>query len=188
MWFVFKGFRNDKRKIYQMSHCLRCKLCNTSTVVKYKTKMKTNQCRGRNKFLNLIKILNVLSLTLRGERRLRVFENSVLWRVFGPKRDEVTREWRKLHNEELNDLYSLPNIVRVSSWWWAVCRPKHVEQLRNTGIIYSTTRLHLVGSFYKIYKDFFTFTFTFTFTIQSLNFVPPKRMKNLLTQFFVILK
>jgi hypothetical protein len=42
-----------------------------------------------------------------------VFENNVLKRVFGPKRDEVTGEWRKLHNEELNDLYSLPNIVRV---------------------------------------------------------------------------
>jgi hypothetical protein len=53
------------------------------------------------------------SLTLREERRLGVFENRVLTRVFGPKRDEVTREWRKLHNEELNDLYSLPNIVRV---------------------------------------------------------------------------
>jgi hypothetical protein len=45
--------------------------------------------------------------------RLRVFENRVLRRVFGPKRDEVTGEWRKLHNEELRDLYSLPNIVRV---------------------------------------------------------------------------
>jgi hypothetical protein len=42
-----------------------------------------------------------------------VFENRVLRRVFGPKRDEVTGEWRKLHNEELNGLYSLPNIVRV---------------------------------------------------------------------------
>ena len=47
------------------------------------------------------------------ERRLRVFENRVLRRVFGPKRDEVTGKWRKLHNEEVNDLYSLPNIVRV---------------------------------------------------------------------------
>jgi hypothetical protein len=47
------------------------------------------------------------------ERRLRVFKNRVLRRVFGPKRDEVTGEWRKLHNEVLNDLYSLPNIVRV---------------------------------------------------------------------------
>ena len=47
------------------------------------------------------------------EHRLRVFENTVLRRVFGPKRDEVTGEWRKLRNEELNDLYSLPNIMRV---------------------------------------------------------------------------
>jgi hypothetical protein len=52
-------------------------------------------------------------LTLREERRLKVFENRVLRRVFGPKRDEVTGEGRKLHNEELNDLYSIPNIVRV---------------------------------------------------------------------------
>jgi hypothetical protein len=50
---------------------------------------------------------------LREERRLRVFENRVLRRVFGPERDEVTGKWRRLHNEELNDLYSLPNIVRV---------------------------------------------------------------------------
>jgi hypothetical protein len=49
---------------------------------------------------------------LREERRLRVFENRVLRRVFGPKRIEVTGERRKLHNKELNDLYSLPNIVR----------------------------------------------------------------------------
>ena len=53
------------------------------------------------------------SLTLREKRRLQVFENRVLRRVLGPKRDEVTGEWRKLHNEELRDLYSLPNIVRV---------------------------------------------------------------------------
>jgi hypothetical protein len=53
------------------------------------------------------------SLTLREERTLRVFENRVLRRIFGPKSDQVTREWRKLHNEELNDLYSFPNIVRV---------------------------------------------------------------------------
>jgi len=53
------------------------------------------------------------SLTLRDERRLRVFENRVLRRIFGPKRDEVTGEWRKLHNEEVNNLYSSPNIVRV---------------------------------------------------------------------------
>ena len=66
------------------------------------------------------------SLTLREERRLRVFENRVLRRVFGPKRDEVTGEWRKLHNEELRNLY-LPNIVRVvrsrrMRWAWHVAR------------------------------------------------------------------
>jgi hypothetical protein len=49
------------------------------------------------------------SLALREEHRLRVFEN----RIFGPKRDEVTGEWRKLHNEELRDLYSSPSIVRI---------------------------------------------------------------------------
>jgi hypothetical protein len=54
------------------------------------------------------------SLTLREERRLRVFENRVLRRIFGrSKRDEVTRKWRKLHNEELNDLYCSTNIFLV---------------------------------------------------------------------------
>jgi hypothetical protein len=53
------------------------------------------------------------SLTLREEQRPRVFENRVLRGIFGPKRDEATGEWRKLHNEELNDLYSSPNIIRV---------------------------------------------------------------------------
>jgi len=52
------------------------------------------------------------SLKLRKERKLRVFENRVLRRIFGPRRDEVTGELRRLHNEELNDLYSSPNIVR----------------------------------------------------------------------------
>ena len=49
---------------------------------------------------------------MREERKLRVFENMVL-RIFGPRRDEVTGEWRRLHNEELNDLHTSPNIVRV---------------------------------------------------------------------------
>jgi hypothetical protein len=53
------------------------------------------------------------SLTLREEHRLRVFENKVLRRIFGPKRDEETVGWRKLHNEELHDLYSLPSIIRI---------------------------------------------------------------------------
>jgi hypothetical protein len=54
-----------------------------------------------------------LSLTLREEHILRVFENRVLRRIFGPKRDEVTGGWRKLHNEELHGLYSSPSIIKV---------------------------------------------------------------------------
>ena len=53
------------------------------------------------------------SLTLREERKLRVFEKMVLRRIFGPRTDEVTGEWRRLHNEEPNNLYYSPNIVRV---------------------------------------------------------------------------
>jgi hypothetical protein len=53
------------------------------------------------------------SLTLREEHGLRVFENRVLRRIFGPKRDEVMGEWRKLHNRELHDLYTLPSIIRI---------------------------------------------------------------------------
>ena len=78
---------------------------------------------GKNQWLaHIKKVINVRvvlygcetwSLTLREERRLRVCVNRVLRRIFGPKRDEVTREWRKLHNERLNDLYCSPNIIRV---------------------------------------------------------------------------
>jgi hypothetical protein len=53
------------------------------------------------------------SLTLREEHRLRVFENRVLRRIFGPKRDEETGGWRKLHNEELHNLYSSPSVIRM---------------------------------------------------------------------------
>jgi hypothetical protein len=71
--------------------------------------VKVTTCRTT--ILSVLYGLECWSLTLRDERRLREFENRVL-RIFGPKRGEVRREWRKLHNEELNDLYS-PIIVRV---------------------------------------------------------------------------
>jgi hypothetical protein len=64
---------------------------------------------------------------LREERRVRVFENRALRRIFGPKQDKATGEWRKLYNEELNDLYSSPNIFRVitSRMRWE----GHIERL-----------------------------------------------------------
>jgi hypothetical protein len=68
------------------------------------------------------------SLTLREEHRLRVIENKMLRKIFGPKRDEVTGGWRKLHNEELRDLYSSPIIIRIIKSWrmrWA----GHVAQM-----------------------------------------------------------
>jgi hypothetical protein len=71
------------------------------------------------------------SLTLREEHRLRVFENKVLRRIFGPRRDEVTGDRRKLHNEELHNLYSSPNIIRMIKsrrMRWA----GHVPRMRET--------------------------------------------------------
>ena len=73
------------------------------------------------------------SLTLREEHRLRLFENKVLKKIFGAKRDEITGEWRKLHNAELYALYSSPNIIRnlksrQPRWAGHVAG---VEQLRN---------------------------------------------------------
>jgi hypothetical protein len=52
-------------------------------------------------------------LILREENRLRMFENRLLWRIFRPKRDKIIGDWRKLHNEELHNLYSMPNIIRL---------------------------------------------------------------------------
>jgi hypothetical protein len=76
------------------------------------------------------------SLILREERRLRVFVNSVLSRTFGRKRDEVTGEWRKLHNEELHDMYCSPNIVgvkkKISRMRWA----GHVARMKERKDIY----------------------------------------------------
>jgi hypothetical protein len=62
------------------------------------------------------------SLTVREEHKLRMFENRVLRRIFGPKREGVTGGWRKLHNEELHNLYSSPSIIRIIKsrrMWWA---------------------------------------------------------------------
>jgi hypothetical protein len=70
-------------------------------------------------------------LTLREERSLRLFENRVLRRIFVPKRDGVTGEWRMLHNKELNDLYSLPIIMRVVKlrrMRWVVCVARMGEE------------------------------------------------------------
>jgi hypothetical protein len=67
-------------------------------------------CYNGSRYINKFYIYGAYH---REERRLRVFENRMLRRLFGPKRNEVTGEWRKLHNEEVNDLYSLPNIVWV---------------------------------------------------------------------------
>ena len=75
-----------------------------------------------------------MSLTSREERRLRVFGNRVLRRIFGPKRDEVIGNWRKLHNEELNDLYSSPNSIQVikSRMRWE----EHVANMRKRRGVY----------------------------------------------------
>ena len=67
----------------------------------------------RTVILPVLYVCETLSLTLSDEHRLMVFENRVLRRIFGPDRAEITRVWRKLHNGELNILYSSPNVVRV---------------------------------------------------------------------------
>ena len=75
------------------------------------------------------------SLTLKEKRRLRLFENRVLRKIFWPKWDEVTRDWRKLHNEELNDIYSSQNIVRMRKsriMRWA----GHVVRMGEKGDVY----------------------------------------------------
>jgi hypothetical protein len=68
---------------------------------------------GQNSINNSYNLNITWSLTLREEHRLRVFGNRLLRRLFEPKRVEVTGEWRKLHNEELHDLYSSPSIIRI---------------------------------------------------------------------------
>ena len=80
------------------------------------------------------------SLTLREERRLSVFDNRVQRRIFGLKRDEVTGEWRKLHNEKLNDLYASPNIIWVIKWR----RMRWAEHVASMGVRTGAHRV-LVG-------------------------------------------
>ena len=76
-----------------------------------------------------------MSLTMREEHRLRVFENRVLRRIFVPKRDEVRGEWRKLHNEELNNLYFLPSIV------WVI----KLRRMKWAGHVYGGEERHIQG-------------------------------------------
>jgi hypothetical protein len=73
------------------------------------------------------------SLTLREEHRLRVFENRVLRGIFGPKRNEMTGNWRKLHNEELHNLYSSPGIIRMIKSMW-MRRAGHIARMGRRGI------------------------------------------------------
>jgi hypothetical protein len=79
----------------------------------------------------------IWSLILREENRIKIFESKVLRRIFGPKRSEVTGGWRKLHSEELHDLYSSPSLIRNMTskrTWWA----RHVARMgrRGTCIVY----------------------------------------------------
>jgi len=96
-------------------------------------------------------VCEICSLTLKDKCRLRVFENRVLRRIFGTKRDEIAGKWRKVHNEELNDLYPSPNIIRVTKsrimrwaghvgrkvcreFWWENLRERN--HLEDPGVIY----------------------------------------------------
>ena len=86
-------------------------------------------------FLVVLCGCEIWSLTLREECKLRVFNNRVLRRIFGPKKDKVTAEWRKLHNEELNELYTSPNIFQVIKLrrmrWMG-----HVTRLGESRVVY----------------------------------------------------
>jgi hypothetical protein len=78
-------------------------------------------------------------LTLREVHRLRVYENRVLRRIFGPRKDEVTGKWRRLHNKELNDLYSSPNII------WAITSKRMRQAGHVTCIGWEKTCIQVFG-------------------------------------------
>jgi hypothetical protein len=85
------------------------------------------------------------SLTLREEHRLRVFENRVLRRIFGPKRDDVTGDWRKLHNPGLHKLYSSPHIIRqvkVKGWVGHVARMEEERKVYKALVGKPKERIH----------------------------------------------
>jgi hypothetical protein len=84
-----------------------------SSVFQFPTQKYKDQDIQNYKFACCFSGCETWSLTLKEEHKLKVSENRVLRKIFGPKRDKVTGEWGRLHNEELNDLYTSPNIVRV---------------------------------------------------------------------------
>jgi len=106
-----------KKKLLELSYILKKKIyvCipRSFLVINVCNQGKTlcSPCR------TIIVLVENWSLTLREEHRLRVFHNMVLRRIFGPKTDDVTVDWRKLHNEELHNLYSSPNIILVIKPW-----------------------------------------------------------------------
>ena len=106
---------HETNLVYKFSLCVYCFSLHVSGnyVPIIRRKYRTYETPGISHSIQMTVLYGceTWSLTLREERRLRMFEDRVLRRVFGPKRDEVTGEWRKLHKEELRDLYSLPNIV-----------------------------------------------------------------------------
>ena len=107
----------------------------TGWLVKVKAFLRKRSCAYRTIILPVVLYgCETWSLTLREERRLRVFDSRVLRRIFGPKRDGVTGEWRRLHNEELNDMYCSPTIFRLTKsrkilWAGHVARMWEYERL-----------------------------------------------------------
>jgi hypothetical protein len=106
----FHSGRNEEQT--EVTECL-LSFGAVSSVFQFDVQNFEDQDTEKCNFACFFYVCETWSLTWKEKHRLRVFEKSVLRRIFGPKRDEVTGEWRKVHNEELSDLYSSPNIVRV---------------------------------------------------------------------------